>query len=94
LAFVSVDAQDYPAVVYGSRRPGRWGMTVMIYAELMVGIPRLAEFALSLFIITAVGGIAINLMFRTKCPEITISLIVAHGFFAASAFVLLLCSAF
>ena len=87
----------------GRPRPPSWlvmghgllaaaGLTLMIYAELTVGIPTLAEFALGLFLLAAVGGAAINLLFHARKLEIPIPLMLAHATLAASAFVLLLCS--
>lgn len=89
----------------GRPRPPSWlvmghgflaaaGLTLMIYAELTVGIPTLAEFALGLFITAAIGGAAINLLFHAKQLKIPIPLMLVHAALAVSAFVLLLCSVF
>lgn len=89
----------------GRPRPPSWlvmghgllaaaGLTLMIYAELTVGIPVLAAFALVLFITAAIGGAAINLLFHAKQLEIPIPLMLIHAAMAVSAFVLLLCSVF
>lgn len=89
----------------GRPRPPTWlamghgllagaGLTLLIYAELTVGIPRLAEFALGLFMVAAIGGAAINLMFHDKKREIPIPLMLVHAALAVAAFLLLLASVF
>ena len=89
----------------GHPRPPSWlamghgllaasGLTLLIYAELMAGIPLLAKFALALFIIAAIGGAAMNLLFHTKQLPLPIPLMIVHALLAVSAFVLLLLSIF
>jgi len=85
----------------GRPRPPSWlamghgfmaaaGLTLLIYAELTVGIPALAEYALGLFVVAAIGGAAINLLYHAKQREIPIPLMLVHASLAVSAFVLLL----
>lgn len=89
----------------GRPRPPSWlamghgfmaaaGLTLLIYAELTVGIPMLAEFSLGLFIVAAIGGAAINLLFHARQRDIPIPLMLVHAALAVSAFILLLCTVF
>jgi len=68
------------------------GLTLLIYAELTVGLPMLAELALGLAIAAAVGGAALNLLFHVKKLPLPIPLMILHAVLALSAFVLLLMS--
>ncbi|MEO8002605.1 MAG: hypothetical protein ABI644_12075 [Arenimonas sp.] len=89
----------------GRPRPPSWlamghgfmaaaGLTLLIYAELTVGIPALAELALGLFIVAAMGGAMMNLLFHSKQLPLPIPLMLLHATLAVSAFVVLLCSVF
>lgn len=70
------------------------GLTLLVYADLMVGIPLLGEIALALFIIAAIGGAAMNLLFHAKRLPLPIPLMVGHALLAVAAFVLLLLCVF
>lgn len=85
----------------GRPRPPSWlamghgfiaaaGLTLLIYTELTVGMPVLAELALGLFIIAAIGGAVMNLMFHNRQLPLPIPLMIAHAGLAAAAFILLL----
>ena len=89
----------------GRPRPPSWlamghgllaaaGLTLLIYAWWNVGIPLMAQFATVLFIIAAMGGAAMNLLFHVKQLSLPIPLMIVHGLLAVSAFVLLLLSVF
>lgn len=87
----------------GEARPPSWlamahgllaaaALTLLIYAALTVGIPKLALYALVLLVIAAIGGAAINLMYHSKMLPLPIPLIIGHALLAAMGFVLLLVS--
>lgn len=68
------------------------GLTLLIYAQLTVGLPMLAEIALGLAIVAATGGVALNLLFHIKKLPLPKPLMFLHAVFAVSALVLLLMS--
>jgi len=68
------------------------GLTLLIYAALTVGIPPMAQLAAGLFIIAAIGGAAMNLLFHWKLLPLPIPLMVLHALFAVAGFALLLLS--
>ena len=87
----------------GEARPPNWlamahgllaaaALTLLIYAALTVGIPKLALYALVLLVIAAIGGAAINLLYHSKLLPLPIPLIIGHALIAAAGFVLLLVS--
>lgn len=89
----------------GRPRPPSWlamghgllaaaGLTLLIYAWCNSGIPLMAQFATVLFIIAAIGGAAMNLLFHSKQLPLPIPLMIVHALLAVSAFGLLLLSVF
>lgn len=87
----------------GAERPPSWlamahgvlaaaALTLLTYAALTVGIPRLAQYALGLLVIAAIGGAAINLLYHSKMLPLPMPLIIVHASLAATGFVLLLVS--
>ena len=89
----------------GRPRPPSWlamghgllaaaGLTLLAYAYFMVGIPVLACYALVLFVIAALGGAAMNLLFHSKQLPLPIPLMIVHALLAVTAFALLLLSVF
>ncbi len=89
----------------GQPRPPSWlamghglmaaaGLTLLAYAQCTVGVPAFALYALVLFIIAAVGGASMNLLFHAKQLPLPIPLMIVHALLAVSAFALLLLSIF
>ena len=85
----------------GAPRPPSWlamghgllaaaGLTLLIYAALMVGVPRTAQIAAVLFVIAATAGTALNLLYHSKQLPLPKPLLVAHALLAVAGFVLLL----
>ena len=70
------------------------GLTLLMYAAVAVGIPAMAQLALVLFIIAAIGGAALNLLFHWKLLPLPIPLMILHALLAVAGFVLLLVSIF
>ncbi len=68
------------------------GLTLLIYAAIVTGIPPMAQFATGLFVIAAVGGAAMNLLFHWKLLPLPIPLMILHATLAVAGFVLLLVS--
>ncbi len=87
----------------GTPRPPTWlamghgllaaaGLTLLTYAAVTVGIPPMAQLALALFILAAMGGAAMNLLFHWKLLPLPIPLMIGHALMAVTGFVLLLLS--
>lgn len=66
------------------------GLTLLIYAAVAVGIPQIAQIALGLFGIAAVGGAVMNLLFHWKLLPLPVPLMILHALLAVTGFVLLL----
>ncbi len=89
----------------GVERPPSWlamahgvlaaaALTLLTYAALTVGIPKLAQYALGLLFLAAIGGAAINLLYHAKMLPLPIPLIIVHALIAVAGFVLLLVGVF
>ena len=66
------------------------GLTLLIYAAMSVGIPLMAQVALGFFVVAAIGGAAMNLLFHWKLLPLPIPLMIIHALLAVIGFVLLL----
>ncbi len=87
----------------GAPRPPTWlamlhgglaaaGLTLLIYTALTVGIPLLAQLALGLLVVAALGGTFINLRFHSRMLPLPIPLMIGHAVIAVAGFVILLLS--
>jgi hypothetical protein len=87
----------------GADRPPSWlamlhgvlaaaALTLLAYAAFTVGIPTLAQYALAVLIVAALGGAAINLLYHSKMLPLPIPMVIGHALLAALGFVLLLMS--
>jgi hypothetical protein len=87
----------------GSPRPPTWlalvhgviaatGLILLIYAAVGTGIPVLAQVALGVLILAAMGGATIFLGFHLQERPLPIPLVIGHGLFAVTGYVLLLVS--
>ena len=64
-------------------------VSLLLYAAATVGLPRLALFALVLFLAAAAGGAILNLNYHWKQLPLPKGLVVAHAAIAVLGFVLL-----
>jgi hypothetical protein len=89
----------------GTPRPPTWmalghggvaavGLILLIYAAVSAGIPVLAQVALGVFIVAALGGATMFLGFHLRGRALPIPLVIGHGVAALTGFVLLLVSLF
>jgi hypothetical protein len=89
----------------GSPRPPTWmalghgavaatGLGLLIYAAIDPGIPKLAQIALGVIVLAALGGSTIFLGFHVRERPLPIPLVVGHGLIAATGYVLLLVTIF
>jgi len=70
------------------------GVGILIYEALATGIPTLAQVALGIFILAALGGAVLLLGFHLRSKALPIPFVIGHGLIAATGFVLLLLSVF
>jgi hypothetical protein len=70
------------------------GVGLLLYAAISTGIPTLAQVALGIFILAALGGTVLLLGFHLRSKALPIPIVLAHGLIAATAYVLLLLSVF
>ena len=89
----------------GSPRPPTWmalghgavaatGLGLLIYAAVDPGIPNLAQIALGVIVLAALGGSTIFLGFHLRARPLPIPLVVGHGLIAATGYGLLLIALF
>ena len=66
------------------------GVVLLGYAAYDPGIPQRAQIALGIFILAALGGAALFVLFHLKNRALPIPLILGHGFLALAGLGLLL----
>jgi hypothetical protein len=69
-------------------------VTLLLYASLTTGLPLLANVALALFLVAAVGGVVLNLNFHWKAIPLPKWLVLVHGGIAVCGFLCLLAAVF
>jgi hypothetical protein len=96
LAVIRIRGAPWPplwmALGHGGVAAG--GVGLLIYAAVSTGIPALAQVALGLFLLAALGGAVLLLGFHLRSKALPIPFVIGHGLVAATGFVLLLLSAF
>jgi hypothetical protein len=65
-------------------------LTLLLYAAATVGLPTLAMAATGIFVVVAIVGAALNLMYHSKMLPLPKMPIVIHGLVAVVGYVLLL----
>ncbi len=65
------------------------GLTLLAYATFSVGVPMLAAWALALFVIAALGGVTMNLVYQLRNQLLPRALLLGHAALAVVGFVLL-----
>ena len=87
----------------GTPRPPTWlavahgavaatGLVMLAFATLSSGAPLLAQVALGIFVLAALGGATMFLGFHLREKALPIPLVIGHGLTAITAYVLLLLS--
>jgi len=66
------------------------GLTLLAYATFAVGVPMLAEYALGLFVVAALGGATMNLRYHWRKEPLPAGLLIVHALLAVAGFALLL----
>jgi hypothetical protein len=70
------------------------GVVLLAYAAASGGIPRLAQIALGIFVLAALGGGVLFFGFHLRGKALPVPFVIGHGAIAATAYVLLLVSVF
>jgi hypothetical protein len=89
----------------GTPRPPTWmalghgavaasGLILLSYAAVMSGIPGLAQIALGVLVLAAIGGAGIFLGFHMRQRALPIPIVIGHGLLALTGFILLLVTVF
>lgn len=89
----------------GKRNPPAWlsmlhgfmaaaGLTLIGYAACTVGVPASALWALGLLAAAAMGGVLLNLVYRSRGILLPATIVVAHALLAVTGFACLLVAAF
>ncbi len=65
-------------------------VTLLLYAALTVGLPRMAVWALILFLLAAAGGVVLNLGYQLKSLPLPKAVVIGHALIAIIGFLLLL----
>jgi hypothetical protein len=84
----------------GTPRPPTWlamlhgllaasGLVLLAYVALTVGVPGLAQAAIGLFVLAALGGAYMNLGFHAKGLPLPVPVMIVHALVAVAGFVLL-----
>jgi hypothetical protein len=66
------------------------GLTLLVYAALVAGVPALAQVAAVLFVLAAAGGVYLNLAYHHQGRPLPKGIVVGHALLAVVAFGLLL----
>ena len=69
-------------------------LTLLIYGAATVGIPTLALWAVVLFVLAALGGVVLNLVYHWNHRPLPKGLIVVHAAVAVIGFIMLAVAAF
>ena len=70
------------------------GVGILIYVAATTGVPWLAQVALGIFVLAALGGAVLFLGFHLAGKPLPIPLVIGHGLIAATGYALLLASLF
>ena len=65
-------------------------LTLLIYAVCTIGLPSLAQIAIVLFVVAALGGVILNLNYQWKLVPLPKWLVIVHALVAVTGYVLLL----
>jgi hypothetical protein len=96
LAVIRLRGAPWPPIwmALGHGSVAALGVILLGYAAYSPGIPGLAQAALGIFILAALGGATLFLGFHMRGKALPIPIVLAHGVIAATGYVLLLVSYF
>lgn len=70
------------------------GLTLLVYAALVAGVPAMAQLAAALFVLAAAGGVYLNLAYHHRGRPLPKGIVVVHAMLAVVAFGLLLAATY
>ncbi len=96
LAAIRLSGKPWPPMwmALGHGAVAATGVGLLIYAPISPGIPALAQVALGIFILAALGGATLFLGFHMRAKALPIPLVLGHGLIAVTGLALLLFSYF
>jgi hypothetical protein len=96
LAAIRLSGKPWPPMwmALGHGAVAATGVGLLIYAAVSPGIPTLAQVALGIFILAALGGATLFLGFHMRNKALPVPLVLGHGVIAATGLALLLISYF
>lgn len=94
LAGIRLSGKPYPPtwMALGHGAVAASALGVLIYTAVTETVPTLAQVALGVFVLAALGGATLFLGFHMRGRPLPIPLVIGHGLIAATGFVLLLIS--
>jgi hypothetical protein len=96
LAAIRLGGKPWPPLwmALGHGAVAALGVGLLLYAAVSTGIPGLAQVALGIFILAAIGGAVLLVGFHMRAKALPIPFVLGHGLIAATGLVLLLLSFF
>ncbi len=96
LAAIRLRGAPYPplALAHGHGAIAAAGVITLAYAAYSAGIPQLAQIALGIFVLAALGGAVMMGLFHLKSKPLPIPLVLGHGILALVGLGLLLKSVY
>jgi hypothetical protein len=96
LAIIRLSGKPYPPtwMALGHGAVAATGVGLLAYAAYNPGIPSLAQYALGVFFLAAVGGLTLFLGFHMRQKALPISFVIGHGLLAATGYGMLLMTLF
>jgi hypothetical protein len=97
LAVIRLKGEPWPPLwlALGHGAIAATGIGLLVYAAMSpVGIPRLAQIALGIFVLAALGGAVLFFGFHMRRKPLPIPFVLGHGLIAAVGLVLLLLDTF
>ena len=94
LAGIRLGGKPYPPMwlAVGHGLIAAIALGVLAYTAATTGVPSLAQVALGVFVLAALGGATLSFGFHLRGRALPIPLVIGHGLIAATGFVLLLVS--
>jgi hypothetical protein len=68
------------------------GLGMLIYQAVTTGVPQLAQYAIGVFVLAALGGSVLFFGFHLAKKALPIPFVIGHGLIAVTGFVMLLLS--
>ena len=83
---------DWLAMLHGALAAS--ALTLLLYARFTAGLPAMADGGLLVLLLTAAGGVFLNLGYHAKARPLPVGIVLAHGGIAVMGYLMLLVAAF